>query len=267
MIQQFPQLTDTHCHLNSSQFEADLTDVLQRASEAGIARILIPGMDLESSEKAVQLAESHELLYAAVGFHPHNVGNWADDVLSKLKGLADSPKVVAIGEIGLDYYREYVPVAAQLHAFRHQLDLALELELPVVLHNRESIHHILEEIQSRNGDFPAGRSGVLHSYAGTTEQASRAIELDLYLGIGGPVTYRNANAVAEVVRAVSGDRLLLETDAPYLPPQTHRGQRNEPAYVRFVAEELSTILDITTPALCSHMYQNSVQLFGWANGS
>lgn len=267
MIQQLPSLTDTHCHLNSPKFETDFPEVLRRAKQAGIVRILIPGMDIASSQTAVQLAESHEHLYAAVGVHPHYANAWTNDQLAKLRELARSNKVVAIGEIGLDYHRDYVSPEDQMRAYREQLDLAIEVELPVVLHNRESVDHILDEIRTRAGKFPEARTGVLHSFAGSMQQSRQAIELDLYLGIGGPVTYRNTESISDIVRSVTTHRMLLETDAPYLPPQPHRGERNEPAYVRFVAEKMSSILEMTNPDLIARMYQNSDQLFGWANGS
>jgi TatD DNase family protein len=267
MIQPLPRLTDTHCHLNSQQFEGDLPQVLERAQEAGIVRVLIPGLDIGSSEKAVKLAEAHEQLYAAVGIHPHYASDWTKHDVPKLRELASSAKVVAIGEIGLDYYRDYVLPEVQLHAYREQLILAIDLGLPVVLHNRQSLHHILEEIQIRAAEFPEARAGVLHSFAGTTEQAKKAEDLGLFIGIGGPVTYKNAESLTKTVTSITRDRLLLETDAPYLPPQSYRGERNEPAYVRFVAEKLSSVLDMTTQDLTTHTYQNSVQLFGWSNGS
>jgi TatD DNase family protein len=261
-------LADTHCHLGFSAFRGDLHAVLKRATQSGIRRILVPGIDLESSQAALRLAEQHSPIYASVGVHPHNADSLDDHVRQKLARLAASPKVVAIGEIGLDYYRNLSPREAQQEAFEWQLDLAKQLELPVVIHCRESIGDISKTLLKWSKSLPAvliGRSGVMHSYSYNGEHAEEFIAAGFYIGIAGPVTYRKAETLRQTVSDIALDRLLTETDAPYLSPHPHRGQRNEPAHVRLVAEEMAKIHRVPLADVAKATFDNAGALFKWSH--
>lgn len=259
-------LVDTHCHLNMAVFEDDLEAVLQRAQEAGITKILVPGTDLETSRRAVALAGEHPGVYAAVGFHPHDAESWTANSRSDLKKLADQPKVIAIGEIGLDYYRNYSAPEVQRKVFQEQLDLARELGLPVVIHNREAIHDILPILKQWAGDLPEtlkGRSGVLHAFSADPEAASKAIGLGFYIGVAGPITFRKAEALRGLVGVLPQDRILTETDAPYMTPDPHRGKRNEPGYVQYVAAAIANTRQVDIDMTREQTAVNARVLFQW----
>jgi len=263
-------LTDTHCHLDLSAFDADLTNVLERAAKNGVKRILIPGINLDSSRKAVQLAEEHPGVYAAVGVHPDRSSSWNDAVAQELRALTQSPSVRAIGEIGLDFYRNLSPQDVQRRVFQAQLALAAEVGLPVVVHSRQALTEVLADLLPWAEQLPKTlrtRAGVLHAYSGDLEAASRAFAGGFYVGIGGPLTYRKAQDLRDITARMPTDRLLLETDAPYLTPHPYRHQRNEPAHVRLVAQELSKLFGIEETAIAQITSQNAANLFGWNNGS
>ncbi|MGC8874827.1 MAG: TatD family hydrolase [Chloroflexia bacterium] len=251
-----PSFFDTHTHLNTEAFAADLSEVLARARSAGVDRMLVVGFDLPSSRAAVALAREPGL-YAAVGIQPHYAGETGVQELEMLRSLASSPGVVALGEIGLDYYRDRAPRPAQRELFRRQLDLARELGLPVVIHARDALGDLLEELR-RAG---AGSRGVMHCFSGTPQEARAFLELGLCLSIAGPVTYPRATRLAEVVRLVPRDRLLLETDCPWLPPQRHRGTRNEPAYLVEIAEQVAALRGEPVEELARATTQNARALF------
>ena len=261
-------LADTHCHLSFSAFRGDFHTVLKRASQAGIRRILVPGIDLGSSQAAIRLAEQHETIYASVGIHPHHADSLDDAVRQKMAQLASSPKVVAIGEIGLDYYRDLSPREAQQTAFEWQLELARQLELPVVIHCRESIGDVSKTLLKWSKTLaPAlkDRCGVMHSYSYNGAHADEFIAAGFYIGIAGPVTYRKAEALRQTASAIHMDRLLTETDAPYLTPHPHRGKRNEPAHVRLVAEELAKIHHVPLEDVAQATFKNAGVLFKWSH--
>ncbi len=223
-----------------------------------------------TSRKGVELAGSHEALYAAVGIHPHEAGSWSPQAARELFELAQAPKVVAIGETGLDFFRMLAPQEQQEAALRGQLDIASELGLPVVLHQRDSVERLLEMVetwsdaqQDRRGD----RLGVFHAFGGTVDQGLRAIERGFYLGFAGQITYPKATDRRQAAAALPLERLLIETDAPYLTPQAHRGERNEPGFVRYVAEELRTSLRIDYTSVTSRTYDNAAELFNWNDGT
>lgn len=262
-------LVDTHCHLMLDSFEGDLEEVLDRAREADVGRIVVPGIDLPTSREAVSLAEATPGLYAAVGIHPHHAATWSEAVADELRDLSASAAVVAIGEIGLDYYREHTPRETQVMALRAQLDLAYDLGLPVILHNRNSIEPLLDEIEARSPDLPDGlkaRQGVLHAFSEDRAAGQRAAELGLYLGIAGPLTYPNADRRREVTAHLPMSNILIETDAPYLAPQPKRGKRNEPAFVRFVGQTLAVVRATGIDEIAEHTTANAAQLFGWNDG-
>ncbi|MGD2026777.1 MAG: TatD family hydrolase [Anaerolineales bacterium] len=263
------QYTDTHCHLDFDRFDKDRTEVIQRAVRRGISRILVPGIDLESSKAAIDLADKEEVVFAAVGVHPNSGTTWQADMYDQLVDLATHPKVVAVGEIGLDYYRERTPYPLQRKIFQQQLILAEELNLPVVVHDREAHEDVFsilvrwqQELQKKNAPL-AEKPGVLHSYSGNIYQAEEVLEAGFYLGITGPVTFKNATDMQEVAERAPVSRLLIETDAPFLTPHPHRGKRNEPAYVYHVAEKIAALRGISPNEVGEVTSRNANKLFDW----
>jgi TatD DNase family protein len=291
-------LTDTHCHLDFNKFDDDRDAVLQRALDAGVTRILIPGLDLESSRAAIRLAEAHPNVFAAVGFHPTDLEKWGDTSVEELRHLilphpppfAQHPvgapagrgtqnRIVAIGEIGLDYYwvKEADKRAFQQEALKQQLQLAREATKPVVIHMREEndewfgqasidLLNILSEwhAQLKTESHPlVERPGVLHSFNGNLETAQKAISLNFYIGVTGPVTYKNAEEKRRIIRQLPLERLLIETDAPFLTPVPHRGKRNEPAFVAHIADKIAEIHMTTREQVAEITTANAARLFGW----
>ena len=223
-----------------------------------MTRIVNPGSDLASSYRAVQVAASHPGIYAAIGVHPHEVKDAARNYLEQLKALADNPKVVAIGEIGLDYHYDLSPRDEQKKAFIEQIALAKELLLPIIIHDRESHGDALEIIKQENAGV---NGGVLHCFSGSPEFAMECVRLGFYISIAGPVTFKNSRKLPDVVAAVPLDRLLIETDSPYLAPEPYRGKRNEPLYVRYVAEKVAAIRGITLNEIIEATSENAIRLF------
>lgn len=255
-----PFFIDTHCHLDDEAFAADREEVLARAQAAGVAVCIVPAVSLETLPAVVALAERHPGIYAAVGIHPHAAATCTPEGLRRLRAWARHPRVVAIGEIGLDFYRDLSPREAQRAAFRAQLELAGELGLPVILHQRAAASALLEELERWVAARPPAR-GVLHAFSGDLGMARTAVAWGFALGIGGPLTYRSAEGLREVVRAVGLPALVLETDAPYLPPHPHRGRRNEPAYLPRIAEALALLLQVPTDEVARQTTENARRLF------
>ncbi|MBC8448482.1 MAG: TatD family hydrolase [Chloroflexi bacterium] len=259
-------LIDSHCHLDFSRFDGDRDEAVQRARAAGVQIIINPGYDLKSSQRAVDLAERYPEVYAAVGVHPHEAKTVTDEVMAELRRLAAHPKVVAIGEMGLDFYRDLSPRDVQRRAFRQQLALAAELELPVIVHSREAhddVMAILAEAQSSK--FKAQNrklKGVLHAFSGDQAMAERATDLGFLVGLAGPVTFLNAHRLRTLVRELPLERLLVETDAPYLTPHPYRGKRNEPGRVALVAAAVAELQGVTEAAVARQTTANARQLFG-----
>ncbi len=257
-------LTDTHCHLSLDEFAGELEAVLARAHAAGVKRVIVPGIDLETSQRAVSIAEQYDGLFAAVGVHPHNAKVYSAEVEDQLRRLAHSPVVVAIGEIGLDFYRELTARDQQLSAFKEQLALASELDLPIIVHNREAEATLLEVLLEW---APGTKKGVLHAFSGSRAGADIALSSGFFIGVAGPLTYPKADELRQTIKDLPPDRLLLETDSPYLPPQPYRGKRNEPAYLPHVADELSRITGQTVERIVAETARNSENLFGRINGN
>ncbi len=253
-------LIDTHCHLDDPAFDADREEVLARAREAGVEAFVIPSVTLDRIPAALALAERHPGIYVAVGIHPHAASTFSPEALGKLREWARHPRVVAIGEIGLDFYRDLSPRGAQREAFRAQLELAGELGLPVIIHQREAREAVMEELERWVTACPESR-GILHAFSGDVSMAQTAAAWGFVLGIGGPITYPRAEGLREAVRAVGAAVLVLETDAPYLPPQPHRGRRNEPAYLRLVAETLAHVLGLPLEQLTEQTTRNARRIF------
>jgi len=248
-------LIDSHTHLDFPQFDTDRGAVIARAREAGLAAILNVGADLPSSRAAVALAEQYDFIYAAVGVHPHDARTVTPAVLDELRALARHPKVVAVGEIGLDYYRDLSPRPVQRQVFADQLALATELALPVVIHSREAYDDVLAALRGWKG------AGVIHSYSAGLERLEEVLALGFFASISGPVTFRRAHRLRAVAAAVPLERLLVETDCPYLTPVPYRGRRNEPAYVRYVAEAVARARGISDEALARATADNARRLF------
>lgn len=259
-------MIDSHCHLDFPHFDEDRDEVLARAIEVGVAAIINPGTDLESSRRAVALSERYNNVYAAVGIHPHDASTLDHHTLSELRQLASHPKVVAIGEVGLDYYRDLSPRAQQRDAFKTQLSLAAELELPVIVHQRESAADVMAELQDWALDGHPGC--VLHAFSGDLEMATEALSLGFFLGIGGPVTFlrkgtagSSAQRLPEIIPHLPPSCLVIETDAPYLTPHPYRGKRNEPAHVALVLERLAQLSALPSDELSRQLTDNTLRLF------
>ncbi len=251
------RLIDSHAHLDDRAFHNDRAALIADLFVRRIGVVTI-GVDLPSSQQAVQLALRHRGIWAAVGVHPHDATTVDRSVLHELELLSQSKKVVGIGEIGLDYYRDLSPRVLQRQAFTRQLTLARRLGLPVVLHNRESTSDLLGILR----DAGARHRGVVHSFLGDLALAETFLELGLHLGIGGPLTYKKNDALRDAVRQVPLERIIIETDCPYLTPVPYRGQRNEPAYVEFVAREIADIKGIEMKDVAERTTSSALRLFG-----
>lgn len=247
---------DSHAHLDFPEFDADREAVIARARAAGMVAILNVGADLASSRASVALAEQYDFIYAAVGVHPHDARTLSPSGLEALRALARHPRVVAIGEIGLDYYRDLSPRPVQRQAFAEQLALAAELGLPVVIHSREALDDTLSILRGWTG------GGVLHSYSGGPERLEEVLAMGFSIGISGPVTFANAHRLRAVAAMVPPDRLLIETDCPYLTPEPYRGRRNEPAYVWYVAGAVARARGMTAEEVARLAAENAARLFG-----
>ncbi len=275
-------LTDTHCHLDFNKFNEDRDAVIQRALDAGVERILIPALELESSKAVIALANSHPNIYAAIGFHPTDLEEWKDTSIMKIcnnLSTIQQDKIVAIGEIGLDYYwvKEPEKQALQREYLKHQLQLAQETNLPVIIHMREendewfgpASMHLLEILTEWHKNLKAQnhplteKPGVLHSFNGTLETAQSAIALNFYIGVTGPVTYKNAEEKRKVIKQLPLEKLLIETDAPFLTPVPYRGKRNEPAFVAHIADKIAEIHMTTREQVAEITSANASHLFGW----
>ncbi len=272
------QLTDTHCHLDYHKFNSDRAEVIQRAVDSGLIRLLVPGLQHRSSQDAVLLAESNPSVYAAVGFHPTDLEEFSENNFKEVKELAKHAKVVAVGEIGIDYYwvKENEKRALQREALKQQLQFAKEINKPVILHMREEndawfgeasvdLLRILEEWQSGLQGALAEKPGVLHSFNGTLETAQKALALNFYIGITGPVTYKNAEKKREIVKQLPLDMILIETDSPFLSPIPVREKRNEPYFIRHIADKIAEIHSKSPAEIAQITTANAERLFAWGD--
>jgi TatD DNase family protein len=252
-------LIDTHCHLNHADFDADREVVIARAGHAGVQAMVVIGYDLPSSERAVSLAEREPSLFSAVGVHPHDARSLNDAALAQLAALTAHPKVVALGEIGLDFYRNLSPRADQESAFRRQIALARRLRLPIILHTRESEEEVLTILEEEG---TGGLPGILHCFSAGPAIAERCFRLGFHVGLGGVLTFKNAQDLQQTAAGLPLDRIVLETDAPYLAPHPHRGRRNEPAYVALVAGRLAELHDRDPAEIAEITTANAHAVFG-----
>lgn len=253
-------LVDTHCHLDFESLAEDIDGVVSRAAEAGVERIIVPALDLTNVQAVLGLAERYTGVFAAVGVHPNSAADWRDAWIDDLRALARHEKVVAIGEIGLDTYWDKTPADIQHQAFALQLELAAELDLPVIIHNRDAAADVLR-LLTASSLSGAARPGVLHSFSADWDTAEAALALGFYLGFTGPLTFKKADELRDIAARAPLDRLLIETDAPYLTPHPYRGRRNEPAYVRFVAEKLAEVRGVSLEEIARATTANAEHLF------
>lgn len=252
-----PEFVDTHCHLNLDQFASDCELVISQAMAVGVKSIIIPGIDIQTSQAAIDLAEKYDGVYAAIGFHPSEANNATPKELSRLKKMASAPKVVAVGEIGLDFYHDSNPSEGmQKEAFLAQLSMAYELDLPVILHSREALQQVMCIL---NTSKTIG--GVFHAFEGDVKAANQAVSMGFMIGIGGPVTYTNAIDKQILAKECPLGSLVLETDAPYLAPKPHRQERNQPAWLPIIAEKVAELRQEPVEFIAQQTSQNARILF------
>lgn len=249
---------DSHAHLDDKRFDDDREDLILGLEAKGIKYVLNPGYDRESSEAAVKLARTYDSIYAGVGTHPHDAKDLTEEDLARYKDLAQEARVLAIGEIGFDFHYDNSPRKIQEEAFRVQMDLAKDLDLPVLIHMREATKETLEVLKAYQGQV----RGIIHCYSEGWEEAKKFLDLGYLLGLGGVVTFKRSDATREVARKVPLDLLVLETDAPYLSPEPYRGRRNEPAYTNFVAEKIADLRSMDKDSIGQVTMANTLELLG-----
>ena len=251
-------LFDTHVHLNDDQFDEDLEEVIERARENGVERVVVVGFDEKTIKRAIELIDTYDFMYAAIGWHPVDAIDLTDSYLEWIEELTAHPKVVAIGEIGLDYHWDKSPKDVQQVVFRRQIQLAKKLNLPIIIHNREATEDVVTILEEEGA---AEVGGIMHCFSGSPETAKRCLDMNFYISLGGPVTFKNAIKPKEVAKAVPLDRLLIETDCPYLAPHPYRGKRNEPSYVRLVAEQIADLKEVSFEEAAKATTENANRLF------
>ena len=252
-------LFDTHCHIDEERFDADRQDVLGRMKEAGVGYCVCVGSDMETSARSMALALTTDNVYAAVGIHPHEAKFFRQNDLETLRNWLKQPKVVALGEIGLDYYYDHSPRDVQREACAAQIELAYQQGMPAIFHVRDAHADMLDIMHTQHGKLPGG---ILHCFSGSIETAKQYLKLGFYISIAGPVTFKKAPSQWEVAQHIPIDRLLIETDSPYLAPEPMRGRRNEPAYVRHVAQKIAELRGITLNQLAEVTTQNAKTVYG-----
>ncbi len=253
------ELVDSHAHLTDGKFAGDLDAVVERAQAAGVVRIVTLGTDVAESRAAIELAERYSIVFAAVGIHPEAVREAAPDDLQVIRELAAHPRVVAIGEIGLDYYWDRESAGLQQEWFERQLELAADLGLPVAIHDRDAHDQIMGTLEARRRE---GLRGVLHAFSGDEPMARRALDLGFFISLAGPVTFLNARQAPALVASLPLEGLLVETDSPYLAPHPLRGRRNEPANVTRVAGRVAEIKELAVQQVAARTTENARRLFG-----
>ncbi|KKB42816.1 TatD family hydrolase [Bacillus thermotolerans] len=251
-------LFDTHVHLNAEQYDEDVKEVIERAQEAGVKNMVVVGFDRPTIEKAIALIEEYDFLYASVGWHPVDAIDMTDEDLVWIEELAGHPKVVALGEMGLDYHWDKSPKDVQKEVFRKQIQLARKVKLPIIIHNREATQDIVEILKEEKAEEVGG---IMHCFSGSVETARECVDMNFYISLGGPVTFKNAKKPKEVAEAVPLDKLLIETDCPYLAPHPYRGKRNEPAYVKLVAEQIAELKGVSYEEIAQATTENAFELF------
>jgi TatD DNase family protein len=257
---------DTHCHLNLQEFQANLQQVVERALASGVNKIIVPGIDLETSQRAVELATRMDCIFAAIGIHPNESGSFDKKQLSLFKEMAIEPKVVAIGEIGLDFFRHPDSKSDQVELFELMLDLATQSEKPVILHSRNALDVLLPIMKMRKAERQSSLlqiHGVFHGFEGTADQCAQVQALSMMIGVGGPITYKNALDKQKLVKEMDINNLVLETDSPYLSPHPYRGQTNEPARIPVIAQKVAELRNISLDEVAVITTRNAQTLFKW----
>lgn len=252
-------LFDTHVHLNDSQYDLDLKEVIQNAQNAGVKKMVVVGFDRPTINRAMELIETYDFLYTSIGWHPVDAIDMTDEDLIWIEELTKHPKVVALGEMGLDYHWDKSPKEIQKEVFRKQIRLAKKVKLPIVIHNREATQDIVDILKEEDAQEVGG---IMHCFSGSPEIARECINMNFYISLGGPVTFKNAKKPKEVALEIPLNRLLIETDCPYLAPHPYRGKRNEPAYVKLVAEQIAEIKGISFEEVAKQTSLNANKLFG-----
>lgn len=251
-------LFDTHVHLNAEQYNEDLEEVLSRAKEAGVGRMVVVGFDRPTIERAMELVERYDFLYASVGWHPVDAIDMKEEDLAWIEELSSHPKVVALGEMGLDYHWDKSPKDVQKEVFRKQIHLAKKVKLPIIIHNREATQDIVDILREEGAEEVGG---IMHCFSGSPEIAQECVDMNFYISLGGPVTFKNAKKPKEVAQEIPLEKLLIETDCPYLAPHPNRGKRNEPAYVKLVAEQIAELKGISLEEVEKITTENANKLF------
>lgn len=251
-------LFDTHVHLNANHFEEDLDEVIERAKLADVSQMVVVGFNRETINKAIELVEQYDFLYASVGWHPVDAIHMKEADFDWLEEVAKHPKVVALGEMGLDYYWDTSSPDVQQEVFRKQIQLAKKLRLPIIIHNREATEDVVQILKEEKAEEVGG---IMHCFSGSAEVAKECIQLNFYISLGGPVTFKNAKKPKRVAKEIPLDRLLIETDCPYLAPHPHRGKRNEPAYVQLVAKQIAELKGISYEEVAEATTANAKKLF------
>jgi TatD DNase family protein len=251
-------LIDSHAHLEMPDFKKDLEAVIQRAKESGVEYIFTVGTEKKDWKRAVEIADSHPLIYAILGVHPHNAKEIDDQTYPTLKKLCRNGKVKAYGEIGLDFFRNLSPRDIQLKRFREQIGLAKELDLPIVIHDREAHRETLEILKSEKAEESGG---IIHCFSGDYEMAKACLDMGFYISIPGSITFKNAEGSREIVERIPLESLLVETDAPFLTPEPFRGKRNEPSYVRYTAQKVAEIKKVSFEKVAEITTQNALRVY------
>ena len=251
-------LFDTHMHLNAKQYKEDRAEVIERAFNAGVSQMTIIGFDDETIPLAIEIAEAYENIYAAVGWHPVDAIDYTSEKLAWLEKLSHHPKVVALGEMGLDYHWDKSPKDVQKRVFIEQINLAKKVNLPIIIHNRKASEDIKQILTEEKAEEVGG---IMHCYSSPIEDIKDYVAMNFYISWAGPVTFKNAPEVREIAKAIPLDRLLIETDSPYLTPHPYRGKRNEPAYVKLIAEEIARVKEISLDELAKIITKNAERIY------
>ncbi|CAG7914898.1 MULTISPECIES: TatD family hydrolase [Mammaliicoccus] len=251
-------LIDTHVHLNADQYDEDLQEVIDRALEEGIDRMFVVGFDTNTIERTMKLIDQYDFIYGIIGWHPVDAIDCTEERLQWIEELSKHPKIIGIGEMGLDYHWDKSPKDIQKEVFRKQIALAKRVQLPIIIHNREATQDCVDILKEENASEVGG---IMHSFSGSNEIADEILKMNFYISLGGPVTFKNAKQPKEVAQHIPLDRLLVETDAPYLSPHPYRGKRNEPARVKLVAEQIAELRGISYEEVCKATTENAERLF------
>ncbi len=253
---------DTHAHLFYPNFENDLDDVIKNSVEAGVDKIIVPATDIPTSEKVLELVKKYDFIYGAVGVHPHDTKDWSNELIEKIEQLADHDKIVAIGEIGLDYHYDFSPKDKQIEAFKAQIELAIKINKPVIIHNRESDEDMMKIIRSY---ADTNLRAQFHCFNGSLDNAKEIVKMNHFISFTGNITFKNADSVRNIASNISVEHIMLETDSPFMTPEPHRGKRNEPAYVKYVAEKIAEVHRLKVEDIARVTSFNVFRMFGIGN--